>query len=85
MTNIDEIIRLMKNAGIARDKIDSLTVDESLQDQGLDSYDRMSLLTEIEDKFDLELPDQVSNQLRTVNDIVNYLNSIDPSAPSTGP
>ena len=72
----------MKNAGIARNKIDSLTADESLQDQGLDSYDRMSLLTEIEDQFDLELPDQIANRLRTVNDIVNYLNSIDPGAPS---
>jgi acyl carrier protein len=65
----------MKDAGIARGKVDSLAADQSLEEQGLDSYDRMSLLTELEEHFDIDLPNEVANQLKTLNDVVKYLNS----------
>ena len=75
MTTVEDIVRLMKDAGIARGKADALASDEPLDDQGLDSYDRMSLLTELEERYDVELPNEVANQLNTLNDIVNHLNS----------
>ena len=75
MTAVDDIVRLMKEAGIARGKVDSLLPDQSLVEQGLDSYDRMSLLTELEDHFDIELPGDVANRLTTLDEIVNHLNS----------
>ena len=75
MTTIEDIIRLMKNAGIARGKADSLAPDQSLDEQGLDSYDRMSLVSELEEHFNIELPNDVANRLKTLNDIVNHLNS----------
>ena len=64
----------MKDAGIARGKVDSLAPDRSLDEQGLDSYDRMSLVTELEEHFKTELPNQVANQLKTLNDVVDHLN-----------
>ena len=72
MTAVDEIIGLMKNAGIARGKVDSLLPDQSLEEQGFDSYDRMSLLTELEDHFNVELDSAVAKQLKTLNDIVDH-------------
>ena len=54
MTAVEDIVRLMKDAGIARGKADSLAPDQSLEEQGFDSYDRMSLLTELEDHFNVE-------------------------------
>ena len=75
MTSVDDIVRLMKNAGIARGKADSLAPEQSLDDQGFDSYDRMSLLTELEEHFQVELPNEVANKMKTLNDIVNHLNS----------
>jgi acyl carrier protein len=75
MTSVDDIVRLMKDAGIARGKADSLAPEQSLDDQGFDSYDRMSLLTELEEHFQVELPNEVANKMKTLNDIVNHLNS----------
>ncbi len=73
MTTVEDIVRLMKNAGIARGKADSLIPNQSLDAQGLDSYDRMSLLSEVEEHFDIELPNEVANQLKTLDDIVAHL------------
>ena len=75
MTSVEDIVRLMKEAGIARGKADALAPDQPLDEQGLDSFDRMSLLTEIEEHCGVELPNEVANQLKTLNDIVNHLNS----------
>lgn len=74
MTTVDDIIKIMKDAGIARGKCDSIKHDESLADQGMDSYDRMSLLTELEEAFDTDLPDDVARGLTTLNGIVEHLN-----------
>lgn len=75
MTSVDDILRLMKDAGIARGMIDSLAVDQSLDDQGLDSFDRMSLVTELEEAFDIEIPDDVARGLTTLNAIVDHVNN----------
>lgn len=75
MIAVDEIVRLMKNAGIARGKIDSLLPDQPLDEQGFDSYDRMSLLTELEDHFNVELPDEIAYKLKSLNDIVSHFDS----------
>ena len=74
MTTVDDLRELMKSAGIARGRVDSLAADVSLDEQGLDSFDRMSLLTELEDRFQVELPNAVARNLRTLDAIVAHLN-----------
>lgn len=76
MVTIADIVRLMNDAGIARGRADSLVPDQPLDEQGLDSYDRMSLLTEIEEQYSLDLPNAVASRLRTLTDVVNHLNSL---------
>ncbi|HRX81285.1 MAG: acyl carrier protein [Planctomycetaceae bacterium] len=75
MTNVEEIIQLMKDAGIARGKADALEPERSLDEQGLDSYDRMSLLNEVEEHFNVQLPNEIANKLKTLNDVVRHLNA----------
>ena len=75
MITVVDIVSLMKDAGIARGKADTLAADQSLDEQGLDSYDRMSLLTELEEHYNVELPNDVANQLKTLDDIARHLNS----------
>ena len=77
MTAVEDIVRLIKEAGIARGHTDALIPDQSLADQGFDSYDRMSLLSELEDHFSIELSDEAASHLRTLDDIVTFLNSDD--------
>jgi len=77
MTTPDDIIKIMKDAGIARGKCDALDHDKPLDEQGLDSYDRMSLLFEVEQSFNVELPNEIAKDLKTLNDLVAFLNKTD--------
>lgn len=61
--------------------IDQLDVDESevtltadIQgDLGADSLDVVDLIMSLEDEFEIEIPDEVVENIKTVGDIVNYL------------
>ena len=75
MKTVEDILELMKKAGIARGKSDSLAPDQSLADQGLDSYDRMTLLFELEQMLDIDIPTEVASKLKTLLDIVDYVNN----------
>lgn len=55
---------------------DSLTVDTDLQDDlGADSLDVVDLLMSIEDEFEIEIPDEEIEHIRTVGELVNYIES----------
>ena len=70
----DDVVRIMKEAGVGRN-IDQLSEAVSLADQGLDSYDRMSLLFELEQSLDIEIPNDEAAKLKTPQNIVDYVNS----------
>lgn len=53
---------------------DSLQNDTDLQDDlGADSLDVVDLLMSIEDEFEIEIPDEEIENIRTVGDLVNYI------------
>ena len=74
MKTVEDIMQLMKNAGVARGKCDSLLPNQSLADQGLDSYDRMTLLFEIEEMLDADIPTSEASKLTTLQAVVDYVN-----------
>ena len=43
------------------------------EDLGLDSFGGVEVMFEIEEAFNLKIPDSDIEQVRTVNDIVNYI------------
>jgi len=45
-----------------------------LSDQGIDSLGIFSVLLLISEKYDIDIPDEDSDHLNTINDIVEYLN-----------
>ena len=47
-----------------------------MEDLGFTSFDFMSMLGELEDKFDIEIDQQEVANFRTVGDAVTYLESI---------
>lgn len=53
----------------------TLQHDQSLREQGLDSLDMIMLLHEIEVNFDVRIPQEQTSQLRSLQDIVNFLNT----------
>lgn len=51
-----------------------ITLDSALVDDlGLSSLDVINVVAAFEDEFDIEVPDRIIPTLRTVQDIVNYL------------
>ena len=61
--------------------VDQLDVDEekvtmnaNIQDDlGADSLDIVDLVMSFEDEFDLEIPEEAVDGIKTVGDIVNYI------------
>lgn len=51
-----------------------ITLESSFQkDLGLDSLDTVEALVALEEEFDLEIPDKVSDEIKTVGEAVNYI------------
>lgn len=42
-------------------------------DLGADSLDTVELVMALEDEFDIEIPDEDSQKITTVNDAINYV------------
>ena len=64
---------------IARQKmisIENITLDSSLADLGISSLDSISLVFDIEDKFDVEVPNAELKRVRTIRDIVEGVDAL---------
>ncbi len=61
--------------------IEQLSVEDSevtpsasfVDDLGADSLDRVELIMAFEEAFDLEIPDEQAENIKTVQDAVNYI------------
>lgn len=63
---------LVAELGIEPDEVE---LTSKLEDLGVDSMDRASLVLELENKFGLEIPDDDAKGLRRVYQIVDYVDS----------
>jgi len=62
-----------KELGVEREK---LTEGASfIEDLGADSLDIVELVMEFEKEFNIDIPDEDAEKLRTVGDAVGYLNA----------
>jgi acyl carrier protein len=68
---IKEII--MEQLGVEEEQI---TPDASfIDDLGADSLDTVELVMAFEEEFDVEIPDEDAEKIRTVQDVIEYLKS----------
>ncbi|MBO5912583.1 MAG: acyl carrier protein [Clostridia bacterium] len=52
----------------------AVTMESNIaEDLGADSLDVVDLIMSIEDEFDLEVPDDQIENIKTVGDVVNYI------------
>jgi acyl carrier protein len=71
---IEKVIGLIaKIKAISPDKI---TLDSTFQDLKMDSLDGLDLFFELEEAFDLTIPDDRTRSLRTVGNIVEELEKL---------
>ncbi|MGH9204771.1 MAG: acyl carrier protein [Vicinamibacterales bacterium] len=71
--NTDKVKDIIeKELGVERDK---LTSEASfIEDLGADSLDIVELVMEFEKEFNIDIPDEDAEKLRTVGDALKYLN-----------
>jgi len=68
---IKEII--MEQLGVDEDQITSEA--SFIDDLGADSLDTVELVMAFEEEFDVEIPDEDAEKIRTVKDVLEYLNA----------
>ena len=67
-----KVIELVsKQLGVAKDKINRAS--SFVNDLGADSLDTVELVMEIEESFDLSIPDEAAEKIQTVGDAIGYI------------
>ena len=70
----EEIIKIIANiAEVPEESINENT--NLLADLDLESLDLVTLISEVEAKYELEIPDKEIKKIQTVGDIINFLSS----------
>jgi len=60
--------------GVEKTKITSEA--SFIDDLGADSLDTVELIMKMEEEFGIEIPDEEAEKLKTVGDVVNYLDNL---------
>ncbi len=56
--------------------IESITMDTDIgNDLGADSLDVVEMIMSLEDEFGIQVPDEQIEEIKTVGDLVNYIQS----------
>lgn len=56
---------------------DEITMESNIgEDLGADSLDVVDLVMTIEDEFEIEVPDDQIENIKTVGDVVNYIENV---------
>ncbi len=53
--------------------VTEISFDSELDDLGVDSLGAITILYELEERFDIEIPNEVIESISNVRDIVNHL------------
>jgi acyl carrier protein len=70
----DKVIE--KIAGMKGISSDAITLDSTFQDLKMDSLDGLDLMFELEEAFDLTIPDDRARSLRNVGNIVEEIQKL---------
>jgi acyl carrier protein len=70
-TKIKQIVA--EKLGVSEDKVTPQAA--FVDDLGADSLDQVELIMALEDAFDIEIPDEDAEKMKTVKDAIDYLNS----------
>lgn len=75
---MSEVLEKVKNVVVEKLKVDAGQVTEDanfIDDLGADSLDVVDLVIGFEDEFDIQIPEEDSEKIKTVGDAVAYIES----------
>lgn len=57
--------------------LERITMETNLEDDlGADSLDAVEIIMAVEDEYNVEIPDNIAEEMKTVSEIVTYLESV---------
>jgi acyl carrier protein len=68
-------------ASVKRIPADKISLETNLQEMGIDSLDVFTLIFELENAFQISIPDEEVRSIRTVNDVVEGVRKLIPAIP----
>ena len=72
-----QIVEDIINLQLGRKAGTEIPVNAKLQDDlNADSLDAVEIIMEIEDSFDIEVPDAIAEKIETMEDILDYLDEV---------
>jgi acyl carrier protein len=73
--NVEQKIRgiIAEQLGVAEDEIKSTS--SFIEDLGADSLDIVELVMAMEEEFEVEIPDEEAENIKTVQDAMNFVNT----------
>ncbi|MCL2688937.1 MAG: acyl carrier protein [Chitinispirillia bacterium] len=75
MSDVESKVKqiIAEKLGVSEEKIGSTS--SFVDDLGADSLDQVELIMAFEDAFEVEIPDEDAEKMRTVKDALEYLSS----------
>lgn len=70
---INDIKELLAKSSLGNNALE-LSESTPLKEQGVDSLDMLDFFLNIEEKYDVHIPDDDINKLKTLNDYMEYIN-----------
>ena len=76
MSDIEEKVKsiIVEQLGVEADKVTDSA--QFIEDLGADSLDTVELVMAFEENFAIEVPDEEAEKLRSVNDVVAYIEKV---------
>ncbi|HET7753275.1 MAG TPA: acyl carrier protein [Anaeromyxobacteraceae bacterium] len=73
--NVEAKVRsiISEQLGVKEDEIK--ITSSFIEDLGADSLDIVELVMQMEEEFEVEIPDEEAENIKTVQDAVNYINT----------
>jgi acyl carrier protein len=73
--NVEQKVRgiIAEQLGVAEDEIKNTS--SFIEDLGADSLDIVELVMAMEEEFEVEIPDEEAENIKTVQDAINFINT----------
>ena len=74
----DQLTQRVINAIAATQRIspETVTVDKSFKELGIDSMDGINILFALENEFDITIPDELAKQIRSIQEMVDGIRKL---------
>jgi acyl carrier protein len=73
--NVEQKVKsiIAEQLGVSEDEIK--TTSSFIEDLGADSLDIVELVMAMEEEFEVEIPDEEAENIKSVQDAINYINT----------